>query len=779
MLFAVCSGFIAAVVAPFIHRFLRGASAWVIGLVPLGLFLYFLSLLPGALHGHPLHSVHQWIPSLNVALSFHADGLGLLFAILISGIGFLVTVYSGGYLHGHPQLDRWYCYLMAFMASMLGVVLSDNVIALFVFWELTSLTSYLLIGFNHEEEDSRAAALQALLVTGAGGLAMMAGLILMSMAGGSMEISELAARGGLIRSDGRYGAILALILLGAFTKSAQFPFHYWLPNAMAAPTPASAYLHSSTMVKAGIYLLARLSPVLAGTASWQFWVTGIGAVTMMLGAWLALQQDLLKRLLAYSTVSALGAIVMLLGLGGESAALAAMAFLLAHALYKAALFLVAGAVDHETGERNVQRLGGLAKAMPFTAAAAGAAALSMGGIPLLFGFVAKEMLYESTLHAHGLSGGLLTAVAVLSSMFFVAVGCCVAYKPFYGSRIETPKHPHEAPPAMWLGPVLLGVFSLSFGLLPGWPASLISAAGASILGSHELHAHLALWHGFTPALGLSVLTLLGGLAAYRWRPAIRRTALPLQEAGAKAGPEQWYAWSLKGLVFSAKWQTKILQNGYMRNYVLTLMLAALAFAGGAFFLAMAGHSPGEFMAWLMRAGFATTPHFHEVGLAIIVTVAIAVTVHARERLMAVAALGVVGYGMSLFWVLFGAPDLAMTQIAVETLTVILFVLAFYHLPTYRDYSSTPVRVRDFVISAVIGGSVALLVLMASSVDSGAPLKDFYGQYSYDAAHGRNIVNVILVDFRGFDTMGEITVLALAAVGAYALLKLRLHGKAGK
>jgi multicomponent Na+:H+ antiporter subunit A len=372
-------------------------SGWIAAALPAGLTLYFGSLIGPIAAGQRLVVAYPWVPSLGVILSFQVDGLSLLFALLISGIGTLVMVYSGGYLAGHHQLGRFFAIILAFMAAMLGLVLADNLLLLFAFWELTSLTSYLLIGFEHERPAARAAALQALLVTGAGELAMLAGLILLGQVGGSLELSQLLTRGEAIRADALYPAILLLILAGALTKSAQVPFHFWLPNAMEAPTPVSAYLHSATMVKVGIYLLARLSPVLGGTPSWQLVLTMVGTATMLVGAWLAVRHTDLKRILAYSTLSALGTLVMLLGIGSAYAATAAVAFLFGHALYKGALFLVAGAIDHETGTREVDRLGGLRGAMPITAAAAGLAALSMAGLPPFFGFIGKELSYEAVL----------------------------------------------------------------------------------------------------------------------------------------------------------------------------------------------------------------------------------------------------------------------------------------------------------------------------------------------------------------------------------------------
>ncbi|MFB3140368.1 MAG: proton-conducting transporter membrane subunit, partial [Candidatus Acidiferrales bacterium] len=390
---AVLSGFVMALAAPWLHRIARSTSGWVLALFPLALTVYFAGQAGRVAAGEVLAVSIDWVPSLGIALSFYLDGLSLLFALLISGIGALVVVYAGGYLAGHAHLGRFYAFLLMFLASMLGLVLANNVITLFVFWELTSVSSYLLIGFEHEREAARQAALQALLVTGLGGLALLAGLLLLGQAGGSMELSELLTRGEAIQAHPFYAPILLLILAGAFTKSAQFPFHFWLPSAMEAPTPVSAYLHSATMVKAGIYLLARFNPVLGGTELWFYIVTAAGAATMLVGAYLAFQQSDLKRILAYSTMSALGMMVLLLGLGTELAVKAAIVSILVHALYKGALFLVAGAVEHETGTRDVDRLGGLRRAMPITAAAAALAALSMAGLPPLFGFIGKEMVY--------------------------------------------------------------------------------------------------------------------------------------------------------------------------------------------------------------------------------------------------------------------------------------------------------------------------------------------------------------------------------------------------
>lgn len=765
MLLAVISGFVVATIAPALQRRTGEATGWLLGVLPLALFGYFLYRLAGVMQGEPLTEFYPWVPFFGVGLSFLLDGLSLTMALVITGIGTLVVIYTGGYLHGHPQIGRFYAFTLMFMASMLGVVLAGNILTIFVFWELTSLSSYFLIGFNHEREQARAAAWQALLVTGAGGLALMAGLVLLGMAAGSFELADVLRQGDAVRNHSAYGWILGLVLLGAFTKSAQFPFHFWLPNAMEAPTPASAYLHSATMVKAGVYLLARLTPVLSGTWSWAFWVTLAGVVTMAGGAYLALHQTYLKRILAYTTVSALGALVMLLGIGGEHGVAAAVVFLLAHALYKAALFLMAGAVDHETGERDVQHLGGLARKMPVTAAGATVAALSMAGIPLFFGFIGKEVMYDALWHAEALRW-LILAAAVLTNMIFVAVAGILILAPFYGAEKHTPKHPHEAPAAMWLGPVLLGAGSLALGLLPQHVGhGLLGPAASAVLGV-ESHLHLALWHGLSVPLLLSVITLAGGVALYLFRDRVRTALAPVQRL-AGYGPNAWYEWIFEGGVNLAKWQTKVLQTGYLRIYLMIIMI----FTIGAVGWGIVTQRELEF-APIWRG-----VRYYELGLAAIITAAIAAAVHSRTRLAAIASLGVVGYGVSLVFVLFSAPDLAMTQLVIETLTVVLFVLVFYHLPSYAQYTkSVPARARDLVIALSGGALMAALVLVAAGVQISPSISRYFVENSHDLAHGNNIVNVILVDFRGFDTLGEITVLAVAGIGAYSLLKLRLGKK---
>lgn len=769
MFWAVISGFALALAAPAIHRLFGKGSGWFLGAVPALLFAYFCSLWGSVSVAGALRESWPWIPSLGVALSFRADGLSLLFALLISGIGFLVMVYSGGYLHGHPALGRWYACLSMFMASMLGVVLADNLIVLFCFWELTSFSSYLLIGFYHEREEARHAALQALLVTGLGGLAMLAGFILLGQAGGSTELSVLVNRAEAIRGHALCVPAALLVLLGAMTKSAQFPFHFWLPNAMAAPAPASAYLHSSTMVKAGIYLMARFHPVFGGVVVWDRFLVFIGAVTFLSGAAMAIQQNAIKRLLAYSTVSALGGMTMLLGLGHATAVDAAMAFLFAHALYKAALFLVAGAIEHETGERDVRRLGGLGRLMPRTAAGGALAAFSMAGVPLFAGFSAKELFFEGLLDGRGWLTIILVAVTVVSSSFFVAVAVATVWKPFGGSRVLSHREPHEPPVAMWMGPVILGVLCLLCGVRPDWVGqALIRGASAAIL-SGESALHLAAWPALHAALGLSVTAWVGGLAVYLARERFQRAAAGLAPL-AHAGPEQWYERGLRGMLYGARLQTRFFQNGYLRIYLLIIVLALLCVSGAALIPQRA--SILDVLSRHVSIGLGGV-HLFESGLALVMIAGIGAVVHSRTKLAAAASLGVVGYSIALVFVFYGAPDLAMTQFVIETLTVILFVLVFYHLPPMTLRRSRVAAARDLAVSLAMGVLMAVLTVIAVDAPVDHGISAYFQEHSYSAAHGRNIVNVILVDFRGIDTLGEITVLAIAGVGAHSLLKLRL------
>ena len=760
MLVILLLAFLVAAAAPLVVRGAGRRAGLVLAVLPLGLFIYLAVVAGTVLSGTPRTESIAWAPSLGAALTFRLDGLSLLFGFLITGIGVFVLVYAGSYLGEKPGVARFYLFLLLFMASMLGLVLADNVVGLFVFWELTSLTSYFLIGFDHDRETARAAALKALLVTGGGGLALLAGLVLLGLAGGSFEISALSAAAPPISAHPYYLGILLLVAAGAFTKSAQVPFHFWLPAAMEAPTPVSAYLHSATMVKAGIYLLARLSPVLGGTDLWFTIVGGVGAATMVTGGVLALYHTDLKRVLAFSTVSALGALTMLLGMGSRIAVEAALVFLLAHALYKGALFLVAGSVDHETGTRHISELGGLRHSMPLTAVAAVLAGTSLAGVGPVLSFIGKERLLEAVLEAER-ARTLLTAITFASSVLFVAAAALVVVRPFFGARRAPVGHVHEAPVAMWLGPVALASLGLLFGLQPfGIVEAVVASASAVVLGE-AAPVHLTLWHGFTFPLALTAASLVTGLLLFAGLPAVTRATRPLERLFA-GGPDRWYAAALEGLNVVARAQTRFFQNGYLRYYVATVLLFVLALTAP---LLVGGSLAG------LRAATPAPPPAETIPVLLIACAGV-VAVFTPSRLGAVALLGVVGVGIALVYVMNGAPDLAITQILVETLTVLLFVLVFYRLPRFARMSSGATRARDAVIAVAMGGLMTALILAGHGSDSTRPLSEYFTEQSVPAAHGRNVVNVILVDFRGLDTLGEITVLALAGLGVYALLRLR-------
>jgi multicomponent Na+:H+ antiporter subunit A len=753
LIIAVLSSFGLAMTAPYLSRRLGAMTGWILALLPAALTLYFASLLPFAIDDPAVYSV-PWVPQLGLLFSLRADGLSLLFAILISGIGALVFVYAGGYLKGNPKIGQFYAWLSLFMGAMLGVALADNVLLLFVFWELTSISSYMLIGFEHDRAAARSAALQAFLVTGAGGLALMAGLLLLGQAAGTFELSALLKQGEVLQNSPFYVPAVLLILLGAFTKSAQFPFHFWLPNAMQAPTPVSAYLHSATMVKAGIYLLARLGPALYGTDLWFYVVGGTGLVTMLIGGYLALLQKDLKRLLAYSTISALGLLTLLIGLGSPHALEAAIVLMLAHGLYKGALFLVAGILDHETGTRDITQLGGLYSKMKYTATAGGIAALSMAGLPPLFGFISKELSYAVALE----SGTWLTVAIVLGGLFFVFVAGAVGVGPFWGKRTETPKPPHEAPASMWLGPLILSALSLFVGIFPvSVSGTLVSSAASAAIGVRT-SVKLALWHGVNTALILSLVTVIVGIALFAARTPLQaglsRLAWPW-------GPSFFYDRAIDGLNALARGQTRLLQSGYLRYYLFTIVFVATGLAIFTLLTRGGWHWPEDVI----------DIRFYEAALAVLILSAAFVATISQSRLGAVASLGAAGYGVALIYLLFGAPDLAMTQFLIESLTVILFVLAFYHLPHFTQLSSTRSRLRDVSIALLSGGLMTLLVLSAVGVQFHPTISGYFVENALPLAHGRNIVNVILVDFRGLDTMGEITVLSVTAIGVYALLKL--------
>ncbi|MCW8797256.1 MAG: putative monovalent cation/H+ antiporter subunit A [Chlorobium sp.] len=764
MLILLVIGFLASAIAPLLYKRFRENFGWIAVVFPLFMFFGFLSKYPTIAAGEILRESVPWVPSLGINFSFVLDGLSMTFALIITLIGAAVFLYAGAYMKAYAQTGRFYVYIGIFMTSMLGLVLSDNMLLMFVFWELTSISSFLLIGFKHHKATSRKSALQALLVTGGGGLAMLAGIILLYRVTGSFEISSFYDMNDVISAHTLYPAIVVLLLIGAFTKSAQFPFHFWLPNAMEAPTPVSAYLHSATMVKAGIYLIARMNHEIGGTPIWQDTVLITGASTMILTALLSFRQSDLKKLLAYSTLSVLGTLVMLLGIGSELAIKAFFIYIIAHSLYKGTLFLVAGTLDHATGTRDVTKLGGLRNLMPVTAFTAGLASFSMMGVIPLVGFIGKETVYKAIL---GLEywGGFLIVAALLANAFVVMITLLVGFKPFWGNMLPTPKQPEEAPLKMLIGPALLAVLGLLFGLFPDFfIATMLEQSAQSIL-SEKLSLKISIWEGFNLVLLLSFVTLLLGGLVYliRGRVADRMKHVSLP---AVIKPSAWYDGAVAGMLSFATLQTRIVQNGYLRNYIIVILVTALSLASFAFYQAVE-----EFV---ITPDFSIT--FYEGALAFIILVSTFLLITSRSRLKSIVALGALGFSIGIIFVIYGAPDLALTTFAIETLNVILFVLVLYRLPRFLKLSRSSNRVRDSLIATSVGVFMTLTVLFATSFELSSELKRFFAEASVPYGKGHNVVNVILVDFRAIDTLGEITVLAVAALGVFALLKLKPEGR---
>ncbi|MEO0709613.1 MAG: putative monovalent cation/H+ antiporter subunit A [Pseudomonadota bacterium] len=736
-----------------------GASGVLCALISAALFAFFASFLPQITAGETVRLAWDWVPSLGIALSFLIDGLSLTFALLISGIGALVFLYANTYLAGYLHFDRFMMFLMSFMLAMLGLVLADNLIALFVFWELTTITSYLLIGFGHETKNGRRSALQALFVTGAGALALLAGLILIGTVAGSFEISEILAQGDVLRDSPLYIPILILVLAGAFTKSAQFPFHFWLPNAMAAPTPVSAFLHSATMVKAGVYLMARLYPGLSGTEAWIWTLTIAGDFTTVFASILALKQTDLKQTLAYTTLMALGTLTLILGQAGGYAMTAFVTFLITHSLYKASLFLMIGCVDYGTGTREANILGGLAKAMPITALAAGLAALSMAGLPPFVGFIAKELAYAGSLEVPS-NVYLVAGAALAANALMFAVAGIVAFKPFWRpAQMETPRSPKEARWPMLAGPVILAVLGLIFGLAPGLiQESLINPTVNGLMGSASDPRELKLWAGFNVPLYLSLATFGLGFVLYVVHPRLRG-ALTASDAILPNFDRGWDRF-LEGLKGLAAWQTRVIQPGVLRHYIFATFVVVLAAIGGSLILKEVFPGLPDFSTFAWQ-------NFALIALMVAGSILTAAT---RSSITAMVALGVVGIGVAILFIVFSAPDVAITQLMVETLVVVLVAVALLRLPSLRLQGVPNWRPLDALLAVGVGTSVTVVLLAVLDTPLDLSLTSFYETASWTEAFGRNIVNVILVDFRALDTFGEIAVVVIAALSAYALLR---------
>jgi len=742
----------------------RAPLAGLAWLLPAALFAGFATLWGPVQQAGAVVEVWSWIPSLGVSLALRADGLSLLFALLITGIGTFIFLYAASYLHGHADLPRFFARLTLFMGAMLGAVLADDLIALLVFWELTSLASFLLIGFTPEQAASRRSAQQGLLITVGGGLALLAGVVLLGQATGTLRISELLAMGSLAELP-TAPWIIALVALGAFAKSAQVPLHAWLPNAMVAPTPVSAFLHSATMVKLGVYLLARLNPAFGEHPLWTGLLLTAGLATMLTGALLSLRETDLKRVLAYSTVVSLGTLMTLIALPHPLAAAAMAAFLIVHALYKACLFMVAGIIDHEAGTRDSTQLRGLARRMPLTAGIALLAGLSMAGLPPFVGFVAKELVYEANLTAT--ASWVPVAIAITANAVMVAVAGVVTVRTFWGPLRPTPQTPHDPPLALWLGPALLAALGLVLGLAPGLAGTLVQGAASAVAG-RPTDTALSLWHGLTPMLALSVLTLALGLAIFRGWDRLHRV-LVASEVIRTHGPDAGYDRAMSGLARFAGWQTERIQSGSLRRYV----GATLAVVGGALALTLFTQ---DGLAWPSLAGAAS---LQALLPALLVLAALAV-VRAEGFVRGIVAAGMVGFGLALVFLFNGAPDLAFTQFSVEAVAIVVLLAVVARLPfATPDPRTGGQRRRDALIAIGFGAVATLLLLSVLASPFDERLSDFFRATSVPEAHGRNLVNVIIVDFRALDTLGEITVLALAALAAAAVITGSRHRAAAQ
>ncbi len=680
----------------------------------------------------------------------------------------MVILYARYYLSTQDPVGRFYAFLLLFMGSMLGIVLSGNLLLMLMFWELTSLSSFLLIGYWHQQSDARQGARMALTITGGGGLALLAGIVLLGHIAGSFELSVILDSGERVKDHPLYAVTLSLILLGAFTKSAQFPFHFWLPHAMAAPTPVSAYLHSVTMVKAGVFLLARLFPVLAGTDLWFYLVGGAGLITLLFAAYVALFKHDLKGLLAYSTVSHLGLITLLFGFGTRLAAVAGLFHIINHAIFKASLFMAAGIIDHECGTRDMRRINGLWHYMPYTACLAIIAAGSMAGVPLLNGFLSKEMFFSKSLEISSLGGWswLLPAAAVLWGIFSVAYSVRFIHDVFFnGQPVDLPRTPHEPPRWMRTPVEILVVLCLLVGIFPALLVQpLLTLAAAASLHAPPPNFTLAIWHGFNTPLIMSIAALALGTLVYSQRHYL--FALHdhvLQRLNAKT----IYDRAQHRVLALSQWYTSTLQNGSLQRYVAWLLGFALLLAAWPFFQfdALLGGSIHA-----QPIDFVTT-----TGAVILAAVALTTVVFHRRRLIALISLSAVGLMVSLAFVRFSAPDLALTQLAVEVVSMLLLLLALYFIPQYSPAETTARRkARDTVLAGLAGLGLAALT-WAITTRPPDSISNYFVEHSKPEGGGANIVNVILVDFRGFDTVGEITVLAIAALAIYALLDgLRLN-----
>lgn len=781
---------LAALFVPILFKKLKSIhTGWFVLLVPVVLLIYYTSFIQTTMSGETAVSSLPWIPSLGISFVSYIDGLSLLFTLLITGIGALVVLYSIFYLDKNREnLGNFYVYLLMFMTAMLGIVQSDNVITLYLFWELTSISSFLLIGYWYTKDRSRFGALKSMLITVFGGLSMLGGFVLLSIMGGTFSIRELIADSSNLVGQEFFVLALVLILIGAFTKSAQFPFYIWLPDAMEAPTPVSAYLHSATMVKAGLYLVARFTPIFAASEVWIWLVTGIGLLTLFWGSFFAVKQTDLKAILAFSTVSQLGLIMSLLGVGAVSyhvnadttlfkvAGFAGLFHLLNHAVFKGSLFMVAGIVDHETGTRDIRKLGGLMSIMPFSFTVAFIGSMSMAGLPPFGGFLSKELFLTSMLAFKDFDlfhfstwGPIFLIVAWVASVFTFIYSFYFVFHTFNGKRKAEalPIKPKEAPFGMLVAPIILAAMVIVIFFIPNIvgdmlvkPAVVAMQAGLYSNPSDVL-VQVSAWHGLTPELWMTIGVITLGVLLFatlkRWQNVYDLQPNALSLNAAYDGLMTFGETTMNRL-------SRLFMTGILRTYLIYMFIAIVAIVLTTLFVKNAFSIDFENFSSINSYGLLT---------AIILTISVVMLVLAKKRMFAIIALGGVGYSVALLFIIFKAPDLALTQLVIETISVALFLLAFHHLPKLKRHGeSKGFRLGNFIVALGVGVTMTLLALSAQSEKLVDSISQFYKDTVLDEAGGGNIVNVILVDYRGFDTLFEIAVLAIAGIGVYCMIRLQ-------
>ncbi|QPA53673.1 Na+/H+ antiporter subunit A [Lysinibacillus sphaericus] len=785
---------LAAIFVPFLYKSIKNIhTGWFVLAVPATLVVIYASYIAQVAKGGVFTAKLPWIPSLDISFVSYLDGLSLLFSLLITGIGSLVVLYSIFYLDKHKEkLHNFYVYLLLFMSAMLGVVQSDHLITLYFFWELTSISSFLLIGYWYNRDASRLGALKSMMITVGGGLMMLGGFVLLYLMGGTYSIRELMVMAPNLVDHPLFTWSLVLLLLGAFTKSAQFPFYIWLPDAMEAPTPVSAYLHSATMVKAGIYLVARFTPIFAASELWVWLVTGIGILTLFWGSFFAVKQTDLKGILAFSTVSQLGLIMSLLGASAVAfhanesvdtikfAAFAAIFHLINHATFKGSLFMIAGIIDHETGTRDIRKLGGLMSIMPISFTVAAIGSLSMAGLPPFNGFLSKEMFLTAMLALQKFEffgfdtwGVLFPIVAWVASIFTFIYSFYFVFRTFNGNYKpeQLPHKPHEAPIGMLVSPMLLaGLVVLIFFISNFIGDTFVKPAVLAIQPflyevPQDIDIHVSAWHGINPELLMTIGIIIIGVLLFvslpKWQGMYQRfpKAFTLNNA---------YDKIMQGLDVGLNRLSRLYMTGSMRHYLLYMFSGIAIIVIGSLFVKNA-------FSFSFQETAPIRPY--EIILVVVLLIGTAITILAKSRLTAIIGLGSVGYTVALFFVIFNAPDLALTQLVIETISVALFLMAFYHLPKLgKREERMRFQLNRAVVSITIGAMVTLVALSAHSQKLIPSISKYYEETVYSLAGGGNIVNVILVDYRGFDTLFEITVLGIAGMAILAMIKLRMNRK---